>query len=190
MPYLILQIIKDKVQNPNKPEVKAFCLKLLDFIQYNTNDFLSNDDCSFCWLDLAQPRLVQAHWALAHSHLPISANLGQKKFLLQYFNMDLIEDNFHQDKMIQEIFKADNEEEYILFQRTTPTLTKFSSLLQIYLTTNHQDKMTFLTDLFQAPPITHTDSILFPYDPFPPAKPQPQGLNPDRAYSVNLTRWT
>ena len=167
MPYFIFEIIKDKVRSPNTPEVKSFCLKFLDFIQFNTNDFLSNNDCSFCWLDLAQPRLVEAHWTQAHRHLPITANLAQKQFLLNCFNMNLIENNFHQDKMVQDIFKANNAEEYVLFQRTTPTLTKFSSLLQIYLTTNHQDKMSFLNELFQAPPPPHTDSILFPYDPFP-----------------------
>ena len=69
--------------------------------------------------------------------------------------------------MVQDIFKPTNEEEYMLFQRTAPTLTKFSSLLQIYLTTDHQNKMHFLNELFQAPPPSHSDSILFQYDPFP-----------------------
>ena len=43
--------------------------------------------------------------------------------------------------------------------------------MQIYLTTtNNQDRLTFLNDLFQAPPLTHTDSILFPNEPYTPSQ--------------------
>ena len=81
----------------------------------------------------------------------------------------MVEDNMVVDKMVQEIFKADNEEEYILFQRATPSLKKLSSLLQIYLTSNTQDKMAFLTGLFQVPPLNHRDDILFSYEPYTPS---------------------
>ena len=167
LPYFIFEIIKDKIKTSSTPEVKKFCLRFLDFIQFNTNDFLSNQDCSFCWLDLEQPRLVEAHWIQTHRNVPITANLAQKQFLLHCFNMDLLENHFHKDRIIQNTFRPTSEEEYILFERTAPTLTKFSSLLQVYLTTDHQNKMHFLNELFQAPPPSHSDSILFQYDPFP-----------------------
>ena len=40
-------------------------------------------------------------------------------------------------------------------------------MLQIYLTSDHPHKMNFLNELFQPPPPSHSDSILFLNDPFP-----------------------
>ena len=40
-------------------------------------------------------------------------------------------------------------------------------MLQIYLNSDHPPKMSFLNELFQPPSPSHSDSILFQYDPFP-----------------------
>ena len=40
-------------------------------------------------------------------------------------------------------------------------------MLQIYLTSDHPQKISFLNELFQPPSPSHSDSILFLNDPFP-----------------------
>ena len=167
LPYLVFEIIKDKIRNSSTPEVQKFALRFLEFLQFNSNSFLSDQDCCFCWIDLEDTRLLEAHWSQTHSQIPLTANLAQKQFLLHCFNMDIMENHFHKDVLIQNIFRPADDQEYILFERTAPTFTKLSTMLQIYLNSDHTRKMDFLTELFQPPIPSHADSILFLDDPFP-----------------------
>ena len=125
---------------------------------------------------LEDRRLLEAHWDQTHSQIPLNANLAQKQFLLNCFNMDIMENHFHKDVLIQNIFRPADDQEYILFERTAPTFTKLSTMLQIYLNSDHTKKMDFLTELFQPPIPSHADSLLFLDDPFPSTR-QPTRTN-------------
>ena len=173
LPYLVFEIVKDKIRNSPTPEIQKFALRFLEYLQFNSNSFLSDQDCCFCWIDLESTRLLEAHWSQTHTQIPLTANLAQKQFLLNCFHMDIMENHFHKDVLVQNIFRPADDQEFLLFERTAPTFTKLSSMLQIYLNSDHTRKMDFLTNLFQPPAPSHSDSILFLDDPFPSSYKQP-----------------
>ena len=167
LPFLVFEIIKDKIRNSSTPEIQKFALRFLEFLQFKSNSFLSDQDCCICWIALEDKRLLEAHWDQTHSQLPLNANLAQKQFLLNCFHMDIMENHLHKDVLIQNMFRPVDDQEYILFERLVPTFTKLSTMLQIYLNSDHTRKLDFLAQLFQPPIPSHADSLLFLDDPFP-----------------------